>query len=67
MPEDMRRACKAIKASRKKIRESLFRHRDVLTLDEQNALEGCDVVLQGVERRLQRPPEEDRWAVAAAT
>lgn len=63
-PEDLRRACKGIYAARKKIREALYRHRSLLTIDEQNALEGCMAILQGVETRLNRPPVEDdqEWA-----
>lgn len=64
-PDDLRRACKEIHAARKKTREALYRHRSVLTLDEQNALEGCIVVLQSVEQRLYRPPVEEDQDFAA--
>ena len=59
-PDDLRRACKGIYAARKKTREALYRHRAILTIDEQNALEGCMEILRGVETRLSRKPEEDQ-------
>ena len=64
-PDDLRRACKGIYAARKKTREALYRHRAILTIDEQNALEGCIVILQGVEQRLNRPPVEEDQDLAA--
>ena len=59
-PDDLRRACKDVHAAQRKTREALYRHRAVLTIDEQNALEGCMEVLRGVEVRLNRKPAFDQ-------
>ena len=59
LPDDVRRACKGVYAARKKIREALYRHRHVLTEEEQTALEGCMQVMDDVEERLKTPPLMD--------
>ena len=59
-PDDLRRACKDVHAAQRKTREALYRHRQILPIDEQNALEGCIEVLRGVEVRLNRKPALDQ-------
>ena len=60
LPDDLRRACKDVHGAQKKTRAALYRHRAILTIDEQNALEGCMEILRGVETRLSRKPEADQ-------
>ena len=60
VPEDQRRAGKAIHGARKKVREAMFCHRWVLLDPEVEALEGCLTALMDIERRLgQAPVSED--------